>query len=66
MKRYNLKMYRMKQGLTQKEMATKLGISKSNYVSIELGLTDPSFKFLQRFSEVFNYSDVWDLFKKGD
>lgn len=66
MKRYNLKMYRMKQNLTQKEMATKLGISKSNYVSIELGLTDPSFKFLQRFSEVFNYSDVWDLFKKGD
>lgn len=66
MKRYNLKMYRMKQDLTQKEMATKLGISKSNYVSIELGLTDPSFKFLQRFSEVFNYSDVWDLFKKGD
>ena len=56
----------MKQDLTQKEMATKLGISKSNYVSIELGLTDPSFKFLQRFSEVFNYSDVWDLFKKGD
>ena len=66
MKRYNLKMYRIKQDLTQKEMATKLGISKSNYVSIELGLTDPSFKFLQRFSEVFNYSDVWDLFKKGD
>lgn len=66
MKRFSLKMFREKQDLTQEEMATKLGISKSHYVNIELGVYDPSYELLERFSQIFEYDDVWELFKKGE
>lgn len=65
MKRYNLKMFRIKHDMTQQEMADKLHISKSHYISIENGVYDPSFKVLERFSEAFEYDDIWELFKKG-
>lgn len=64
-KRFNLKLFREKQNLTQEEMAKKLNISKSHYVSVELGQVDPSFGLLERFSQVFEYDDIWFLFKKG-
>ena len=66
MKRYSLKMFREKQGLTQEEMSEKLQISKSHYVNIELGVYDPSYELLERFSKLFEYDDVWELFKKGE
>jgi len=66
MKRYSLKMFREKQGLNQEEMAAKLGISKSHYVNIEHGIYDPSYELLERFSIIFEYDDVWELFKKGE
>lgn len=66
MKRYNLKFFRQKKNLTQKEMAEKLGISKTYYVQIEQGTADPSFKICERIGEVFNYDDVWELLKKGE
>lgn len=66
MKRYSLKMFREKQTLTQEEMAKKLGISKSHYVNIELGVYDPSYELLVKFSEIFEYNDIWKLFKKGE
>lgn len=65
MKRYNLKVFRIKQDLSQQDMADKLQISKSHYISIENGIYDPSFKILEKFSEVFEYDDIWELFKKG-
>ena len=49
MKRFNLKIFREKQGLNQSEMAKKLGISKSYYVAIELGNNDPSFLVVRRY-----------------
>lgn len=64
-KRFNLKVFREKQGLTQEEIAQKLGISKSHYTALELGKLDPSFGLLERFSEIFEYDDIWFLFKKG-
>lgn len=67
MKRYNLKSFREKQGLNQLEMATKLGISKSYYVAIELGNNDPSFRVAEALYKNFHdkYSDIFELLKKG-
>lgn len=64
MKRYNLKFFRERQKLTQEAMAAKLDIAKSTYVNIERGITNPSFGLLEKFAEVFEYEDIWELFKK--
>lgn len=67
MKRYNLKNFRQKHDLTQQEMATKLGISKSYYIAIELGNAEPSFKVANMINEAFKdeYDDIFELLKKG-
>ena len=67
MKRFNLKSFREKQGLNQLEMATKLGISKSYYVAIELGNADPSFRVVEELYRQFHnqYLDIFELLKKG-
>ncbi len=67
MKRFNLKSFREKKGLTQLEMANKLGISKSYYVGIELGSNDPSFRVLEAIYNNFHneYDDIFELLKKG-
>lgn len=46
--------------------AEQLGVTRQHYSNIENGLVDPSFKFMQRFSKVFEdeYQDIWELFKK--
>lgn len=64
MKRYNLKSFRERQKLTQEEMANKLGIAKITYVNIERGVYNPSFGLLEKFAEVFEYDDIWELFKR--
>ncbi len=67
MKRYNLKSFREKQGLNQQEMADKLGISKSYYVAIELGNSEPSFRVAEALYSNFKdkYDDIFELLKKG-
>lgn len=67
MKRFNLKSFREKQGLNQQEMADKLGISKSYYVAIELGNSDPSFRVVEALYNNFHdkYEDIFELLKKG-
>lgn len=67
MKRYNLKSFREKQGLNQLEMAKKLGISKSYYVAIELGNSEPSFRVAEALYKNFKdkYDDIFELLKKG-
>lgn len=67
MKRYNLKSFREKQGLNQLEMAKKLGISKSYYVAIELGNSEPSFRVAEALYNNFKdkYDDIFELLKKG-
>ena len=67
MKRFNLKSFREKQGLTQQEMADKLGISKSYYVDIELGNSNPSFRVAKALYNNFHdkYEDIFELLKKG-
>ena len=60
MKRFNLKSFREKQGLNQKQMADKLGISKSYYVAIELGNSEPSFRVAEALYNNFHnqYQDI--------
>lgn len=67
MKRFNLKIFREKQGLNQQEMADKLGISKSYYVAIELGNSEPSFRVAEAIYNNFKdkYNDIFELLKKG-
>lgn len=67
MKRFNLKSFREKKGLNQLQMANKLGISKSYYVSIELGYSEPSFRVAEAIDEAFHgeYDDIFELLKKG-
>lgn len=68
MKRFNLAIFRMRQGLTQGQMAQKLNISVSHYVGIENGFADPSYKVLCKFKETFKgkHSDIFELFEKEE
>lgn len=64
MKRKNLIKFRIDLGLKSQDMAKKLKITKGYYSRIENGSSDPTFGFMERFGEIFNYDDVWTLFKK--
>lgn len=46
--------------------AEKLGITRQHYSDIEKGMSNPSFKLMERFEKVFEgeYQDIWELFKK--
>lgn len=68
MKRYKLKFWRMKRGLTQARLGDRLGISGGHYKAIENGVYDPSAKILRRFSVEFDMlePEVAELFKKED
>jgi putative transcriptional regulator len=53
MARDKLKKLRKDKGLTQKEVADKIGVSRSMYTSIESGTRDPSLKVMQRIVDFF-------------
>lgn len=53
MKKYYLKFWRMKQELTQEQVAEKLGISRGHYRSIENGKFKASPVIISKFCEVF-------------
>lgn len=53
MKRAELKAFRTSNGLTQKDVAEKLGISTSHYACIEQGTHNPSTKLVKAFCNVF-------------
>lgn len=64
MRRTQLKEFREKQGLTQAQMAEKLGISLVHYKGIELGKGNPSLRLVLKFRDEFKdkYDDIWDFF----
>ena len=68
MKRKNLKLFRMQQGLSSKEMAEKLGVNYTYYSNVENGRINPSYSFCEKFGNIFKnkYEDFWELFKKGE
>ena len=48
-----LKLLRIKNGLTQDEMAAKVGYSRNQYQRVENGEYDPTLRFLVGLSEAF-------------
>lgn len=47
--------------LSQLEMAESLGVSKSYYTKIELGLRNPSYNFIQKFKAKYS-ADIENIF----
>lgn len=58
----NLSRFRLLSGLTLKEMADKVGVSKSYYEKIEAGIRNPSFNFIEKFKSKFKDVDADSLF----
>ncbi len=58
----NLSRFRLSSGLTLKEMADKIGVSKSYYEKIEAGIRNPSFNFIEKFKSKYKYVDTDSLF----
>lgn len=65
MKRIGLKVFRIRKGLTQKQMAEKLGISESHYSGIEQGVQNPSYTVIESFTKVFGAENVKVMTERG-
>lgn len=52
----NLKLIRKASGLTQKQVADKLGVVESCYANWEQGRTEPSISFIRKLTQIFNVS----------
>lgn len=61
-KNVRLAHFRLISGLTLKEMANKVGVSKSYYEKIEAGIRNPSFNFIDKFKSKFKDVDTDFLF----
>ena len=53
-----LKQFRLDRNLTVTEMSQKIGISKSLYEKVELGIRKPSREFTTKFKKIFPEFDV--------
>ena len=53
-------------GLSQEEVAKKLGISQVAYGRYELGLREPNFEFIIRISEILDFKpgEFFDNYKE--
>lgn len=58
----NLSRFRLSSGLTLKEIADKIGVSKSYYEKIESGIRNPSFNFIEKFKSKYKDVDADSLF----
>lgn len=56
MKRTDLKLFRIRHGLTQEQMAEKLGYSRGCYIRVESGKLSISLRFLTALSTEFGIS----------
>lgn len=63
--RKNLKMFRVGHGLSQADIAFKLGITRAAYSAIEKGIREGRFKFWQALQKEFGVPDaeMWELMK---
>ncbi len=62
MKREKLQNFRIKNNLTQEQMANKLNVTFSHYKSIEYCQRNPSFELLKKFKIEFPKADVDKIF----
>ena len=60
-----IKDLREKFGMTQTELAEKLGVSKSVVSAYEKGIRNPSYKILPLLAKTFNVSELY-FFEKGE
>lgn len=60
-----IKDLREKAGMTQTELANKLGLSKSVISAYEKGIRNPSFKILPLIAQTFNVTELY-FFEKGE
>lgn len=56
--RTNLKVFRVRQKLSQAEMAEKIGCRRSNYSAVENGTRNGSVKFWNALQTAFNVPDT--------
>lgn len=66
--RTELKIFRVKQHLSQEEMAEKIGCKRSTYSSIEKGVRDGKQSFWLAFQKAFDIPDgeIWALMHKEE
>ena len=60
-----IKDLREKAGMTQTELAEKLGLSKSMISAYEKGIRNPSFKMIPLIAKTFNVTELY-FFEKGE
>ena len=60
-----IKELREKAGMTQTELANKLGLSKSVVSAYEKGIRHPSYKVIPLIAKIFNVSELY-FFEKGE
>lgn len=65
MKRTELKLFRIYHGLTQKQMAEKLGISESHYAGIEQGKQNPSYSVIEAFGREYGADNLKVITERG-
>ncbi|MDO4830721.1 MAG: helix-turn-helix transcriptional regulator, partial [Clostridia bacterium] len=58
----NLKKYRIKTGLTQKEVATLLSVERSTYTKYETDVSQPCFAIIQKLTDIFgiDYNTIFN------
>lgn len=66
-RRYNLKFWRLRQELTQEQVANTLGITREYYRAVENGVYEPSETLLDRFATSFGITrgEVEKMFTPG-
>lgn len=63
MKRFKLKAWRARRGLTQADVATRLGVATSFFCLIETGKKNPSQQFMNDFEKIFKTENTLRLFE---
>lgn len=65
MKRTNLKIFRIRQDLTQSAMAERIGYDRAGYSLVEMGARNPSIDFFTNLQKAFDVPDyeMWELTK---
>ena len=65
MGRRNLKIFRVRRGLTQEEIAREIGVCRSTYAEIETGKRECNTRFLKKLQNVYEIPDaeMWALTK---